>query len=348
MSNVNPTLPNQLHNAGGERALSLEVYSGLLYRSYMRYVTTEDVVMQQNITSGSSYQFIFTGRGGEPTRHDAGTEVTGGEGAQVGKKTIVIDDKELIWSAALTNPQTSVSHYDLAPVIMDNAAMQMAYKIDNRRFRVIINGARQAARGANSEFPGGTLVRRNAATVAAAYPMSEVGSKQLQEDLAYANQLLREKFVPEGMDKYVFLTPYLARVLRQDLTLFSNQLVQDTADRSSPYDLPARVEGFIPRVSMNIPSTDLSSIDDETAYKGNYSKTAWVATAGPECVGHLTFGGTDGFGVEPLPPTYFPYKRATMYGAVSFGGMDWLRPELCIEGYAHTSDYTLSNGVYGL
>ena len=348
MANVTPTLPNQLHLSGDERALALELYSGELYRHYMRYITTEDVVMQQNITSGSSYQFIFTGRGGDPVRHDAGTELTGGASTQVGKKTIVIDDKELVYSEYYTKPQAQVSHYDLAPVLMENAAQQMAYTIDNRRFRVIARGARQAARGNNNEFESGTLVRRNAATVAAAYPLSETGSRQLQEDLAEAAQKLRDKFVPEGAARYVFLTPYLARVLRQDLTLFNTQINQDLGNRSNPYDLPTMVEGFMPRITKNIPTTDLSAVDDEDAYKANYTKTAWLATAGPECVGHLTFGGTDGFGIEAIPPTYYESKRATLYGAASFGGMDWLRPELCIEGYVHTSDYTLSGSEFGL
>lgn len=336
----NATLNRYLQNlgSGDNRALALLEFSGLVQTNFPTAIKFWPYIMKKAVSSGKSWQFPFVGQMSY-IEHDAGTDLPGQAEPISEERTITCDDKEIVSHAWLTKVDDFIAHFDEKNHVAREAALALGRVVDSRCARMLAKGARQDARGANDEFDSGVLIRRNAASVSAGYPVSAAGSRALQDDLANAGQAFRERNIPEAMWT-AWITPYLLRVLLRDNTIVSRDYV-DAATGNKSTEIVSRVSNFKIEVTNQMPSTNVTT--GEAAYQGNFSKTAALCMANPGAVGFVSFGGVEAFG-----PEWKTEKRAWLLGAAHFGGCKWLRPEACAEIYCHTSDYTLTDGEYGL
>lgn len=332
---INPMVPMQNLGTGDERANALLMFSGKVEAVLPMATKLWERMAKMTITQGKSFQFPFIGSKGY-IEHTAGAEIEGDADPISEERTVAVDDKEIISPVWFTKPAMDIAHYDPVPEAARQCGLAIGRALDSRGFRMIAKGARKSERG-GGEFSAGNLVRRNAASVAAAYPVSATGSRNFQDDLASAGQTLREKNV--GEDGWVcYITPYLHRVLTRDNVIVNRDYI-DPLTNQKLSQVISRVENFEIVVTNNLPSTNVTT--GESAYQGNFSYTAALCTAGPDALGCVQFGGvnTDG-------PTWKDTKRSYFANAAWFGGMKWLKPEYCVEIYANTSAYTLTGTDY--
>lgn len=338
MSNFNINRFGQESGAGDVRALFAELYANQVKAVYETPLVAGQFTSTMSESGGKTWHYPFRSRA-DAIEHEPGTEIEGSNAPITTERTISADQKELLSRVTYSSVDLKVSNLDN---IFSHDAMQTAYavrrKIEDRIFRMCALGARQAEAGSgDTKFEGGNLVWRDAASLAAAYPVSVQGARNLTRDLEDMMQKFREKDVPSN--RYVcVMTPYLMKVLLQDPKLTS----ADWTGISRNSYLDHRifdVAGFTVVSSNLLPTNNLTT--GETAYRINCSQTAALFFANPESVYHIQFGG-----LEVEGPTWYQNKRSWLLTAASLNGIKWMRPEACGELHVGSSDYTLSNGVY--
>lgn len=255
--------------------------------------------------------------------HAPGTDIDG-QNLSKAKRQQILEDEETIAIVHESIVDGLTSHYAYSPEVARKAGEALARTADSHILQNYVLGARTAASG---DFKGGSRVQRAGATVAAAYPVSTTGSTNLQSDLAALAQVMDEKDVPKD-DRYVFITPYLHRVLRQDNTLLSIDYV-DRALADKMNRKLMKVEGFWVLETNNMPATDTSAATSPKKYGAavygvNALLTAAVAAQG-EAVTTVHAGGIRHVN------DWVPQKRVTMIGAAILKGHDIRRPECCGE-----------------
>ena len=345
MSNASVTNPNQELGTGDTRALALRMFAGRVYQQFAVSTVLWPQGMKFMKSSGGSHQFPFVGFM-SARRHDPGTERTGSEQPPVEERTVAPDGKELETSAWISRPAEKISHYDLMEVMAPEVASSIGRELDSIAARMIALGARQDDRtGQTTTFSGGQRVWRNASTEAAAYPNTAEGAKRIRKDLRDLAQKFVEDNVPRG-NWTATLSPYLVNVLANDQTLNSRDWDNGNANNAINRTI-TKVEGFAIKESIQLPGNSGASgvfdstNESEAAYRGDFSKTAILATAHPMAFGSVMYGG-----IEIEGPEYFKVNRASFIGAAVLQGTKWLRPEACGEIHFGTSDYTATNGVY--
>lgn len=321
MANVQLLHPNQEFQAGDTRALALKEFSGLVLRAFPLATRVFGFGLQHTLTSGKSYQFPAFWKV-DPYEHTPGEQVSGSNQPSVEERTVPVDNKQLMASVFLDEVDEFITHYSVRETWATEAANGLAKELDSRATRQIVLGARQAARGASSEFPAGHRQERTGATIAAAYPRSTTGSKRVQEDLAAIAVSMDEADVPTDM-RVAWMSPYLYDVLRMDDKIVSRDY--DAAGMNNFFTRNIMmVEGFRIVRNNNMPSTNVTT--GESAYQGDFSKTAIVCAGHPSAIGTVKYGDirTDG-------PTWETTLQAHVMVVKNFCGTKWLRPEACGE-----------------
>lgn len=353
MANAVPTYGAQDLGTGDVRALALKMYSGQVRATFDAKTPLLSMVQRQTITSGKSFQFPFIGDadGGE---HTPGTERTGNTKPLTEERTVPVDDQEIEAHNWLTKVDENVRHYDVASRYGQKHGAFLANYLESRAARMACLGARQDSRG-SGDFPSGILVQRSAAGEAAAYPMSALGSRNLQNDLGEAMQATQERNVMSDITPTFFLTPYAYRVLLQDNTLSSAEYLLNPATNNKVTAVMNMVHGWRVIMGTNMPAYATAAgkpgfvtgsvVDEvtggESAYRGNFSDTVGFGITHSESLGFLQFGG-----IETAGPEWDENRRSSFLSAAFHGGIKWLRPDTCVELYASTTAYTASGGVY--
>jgi hypothetical protein len=342
---ANPILNPRGANLGGSdsRANNLAKYRGILESVWLEDLPSTAYAMRATAVDTDTYEFYGVGVM-EAHEHTPGTDVEGQNKPARERRTVVADQKELTSGHYEARIDRILSHIDVTKRVARNQMHAIKLQHEIRVLRQIAQGARQAARedaAGDPAFPAGNLIQRNAASTAAAYPMTAQGSKNLQTDLEAAQLELDTKNVPPGM-RVAFLGPREWQVLMQDRGLSNAQLRAPLGNSVLQYQM-VEAAGFN-IVKNNIlnrafPSTAVTT--GEAAYQGNFTKTAWLAMGHNEAVGLVSFGGLD------MLSETIPHKgNVTFLSPIELIGCKWLTPEACVEGYVSTSEYTLTNGVY--
>jgi len=336
----------QNYGTGDTVADALKQYGNYVAESYFDNRVAERHVWSMPITSGNTYQFPATAKmtGSDVT---PGVLRTGTNQPEVEERTVVLDPQEFEADRYVSLTDDFITHWPYQTPFARAGAAACSENVEDKLLRMIVIGARQAARGTGDDaFPAGSHVNSDVTAsttvIATNYPVSLTGSLAIQGDLSKLAYTMDTRNVPkEG--RVAFLTPYMTRVLRQDKTLLSSdyQGVNDLLTRKM-----VKVEGFFIEETNRMPAAnDESNTAYPAAYRVNTSAdatggtssslhgtvtnytTVALAIGGHDAIGQITALG----GVRPVNPVWYDNMNAWYMGAKIWQGAKWLRPEACGE-----------------
>lgn len=340
-------------NLGGSdtRELYLKEYDALLYHQFAIEAKVYGRIAKSNVNSGKTHQTLRLTRA-EAYGHAPGSDLSVADAPVKTESNIQIDNQATVSNNYVPEVDAFVAQYDVRAEYAQTHGPAVARLVDSRTLRKLAEGARQpeSTNSTGPKFDSGVLVQRNDTDEASAYPFSLQGSYNAQEDLAALQQSFDERNLPD-QGRVAIISPRMARVLRYD-----NAIQMETvSDPSNPnmklQRITTLVEGFELIISNNLPNgftynstggTASTKRDTESAYHGDFTKTAILAMALPIAVQARIYHD-----IRPIGPEWLTQRQAWVLGAKWFGGLDWVLPEACGEVYVDTSAYTESNGVFG-
>ena len=244
--------------------------------------------------------------------------------------TLTLEDDETVSATNLSKKDQMITHYDASGAMAKSAGEAMAQLYDVQTLRQAILAARTAADG---NFPGGQRVSETLVTdIAGTYPLSIVGSKKLQDNIAAAHLLMFEDDVPDSLERYWFMKKREHNVLLHDDALLSRDYVGEAfSDKIHGKLLMIDGAWIIP--TNNYPQTDVSTADDETPTKNGTNAYLVDASASVACC----FTSEALRKAEPEGVTGLYYwdddRRNWTIGAVGFKTIEIYRPECAAEIY---------------
>lgn len=256
-------------NGGADdRALALKMFWGIVneafHASTIFWDNTGNVVSYKNITEGKSWQFPVIGDDPTPEYHTPGTELLG-QAVNLTEGTVEIDDI-LVAHYDIPVDQITLSHFDVVAPFARKLGRSLAEDLDKKILYTGLKAARHYA--LSGIHKGGNRVAAGTAgDIGTAYAATSAGAVLFRESAAYLAQLMDEDNVPE-MNRMLFITPYIRRVLGNGTNIFDSDL-----NRTLPNDLNMRriglLEGFHVFVTNHMPSTDLTT--GIAKYQGDFT-----------------------------------------------------------------------------
>lgn len=300
----------------------------------------EDSVFSYDGLGRQTDQFVSIGET-DAFEHTPGADI-GGTSIPSEARTIPFDSKELVAAVWESNISRFNTHFEYRSAYAQRLGYAVAKQVNSRTARMIALGARQDARtvtGSSYTFKGGNLVWRNAATLAAAYPLSAIGSRNIQDDLAAVRVLMQNKDCDFDQGQPIAYMDFdRINVLARDNTIQSKEYIEPGTNRLL-YRIVSLVEGFRIVGTSQMPNSNVTT--GESAYQGDFSKVAILCAWGKMGVGKRMAEGITADG-----PTWHGENRSWLMQAAHYSGIKWLQPAHLAEIHIGTSDYTLSNGVY--
>jgi hypothetical protein len=322
---VTLTHPLQSGGTGSELALAIEQFSGTVLTTFEQLSKFWPMIAKRRLVSGNSVQFPAIGTMGT-IEHTPGEDVPSGGDPLSEERVIPVDNKQILASAWISNVDEFISHFDVRSTYAIEAASAVQRTVDSRAARMIALGARESARFSGT-FPSGVRIRRTA-TFANAYPISSTGADNVVADLGTAAQQLDERNIPRG-GRVAWVSPHIMNVLVQ-----SNRIVNRDYSVMNQGGVDRQMVPVVADFQLHMTNVLTSSgignfTDGESAYRGDFTKTAILAVGHSQAVGAVEFSGIVAEG-----PVYKIEKQASLLLAKWFGGIKWLRPEACVEIYA--------------
>jgi len=333
---MNPTLqyPDQEYGAGSDLTLAAQEYSATAIVKYNTALKYGQWVMTAPAKPGTRAKHMTAIADSEAEDLPRGTERAGSNQPESEGRVITLDTLQLIADHYRDEVADFINHVNTREAYAVKDGQAVAATVDKRLSACISIGARVAARqtGADQQLGGISITADTAGAVTTAYPLSLAGSRELQDDFGEMAQTMDEQNVsPEG--RVAFVTPYLARVLRQDKTLLSGdfQTLNDLLTRKL-----LMVEGFMVEVTNNMCQSDWSSYGQAnyadqtllgTAVSCDFTKVVAQFLGAPDGIGQLIAYG----GVRPFGPTWIDDKHSWYYGTKIWQGAGPIRPEVCGE-----------------
>lgn len=235
-----------------------------------------------------SRRFKFRGKfSGNPEHHNRGQFIMGR--TRPNAFTDIFVDRPLIEAEDIDEADADLSNYDEVQPSVRECIRTIAELTDRRCFRLGILGARTA--GVTNVHSGGNVVQREAASIAAAYPLSSTGADNFAYDLGSLARLLDEDHAPEA-GRTAFITPWIKQVLTFKPQLFSRDYNDPMIARYSERFV-GRMEGFaLITTRSHMPSTNVT--DDLSKYNGNFTAGA-ASQRQPACL--TLCGDGENFGI---------------------------------------------------
>lgn len=268
------------------------------------------VVSSKTIPAGQSHQFPIIGDDPTPEYHTPGTELLG-QNVDIDQGTITIDDI-LVAHYDVPIDQLQLSHFDVLVPFGRKLGRALAIDFDKKLFITGVKAAQTAA--VTGIHGGGNMVERVAATEAAAWPATQTGAANFRDDVAQLGQLLDEDNVPED-GRYLFINPYLRRVLVKDTTIFDSQLSRSMANSLNSRVI-GEIEGFAVMPPTNhLPSTAITTgpskyqIDATAAGSGEGKPSALCLCGAAEGSGAVGYVAASNERVGPIYAIAQPDER---------------------------------------
>jgi hypothetical protein len=335
----------QAYGTGDELAGALTQYSNYIVEGFYDKLILSRHIMSMPITNGSTYQF-------PASAFASGTDVvpgvlrSGANQPEMAFRTVSLDPQEFESDRYTALTTEFITHFPTTAIYGRAHGQACAETVEDRLFRALVIGARQAAISSGADlFRGGTYIQSATTTsttsIATNYPRSLTGSLSLQADIERLGETMTTSNVPTD-NRVIFLSPYLVNVLRQDKTLLS-------ADYQAVNDMTAHsllmVNGFHVEETTRLPAaSDLTNALYPASYRvattggsGGTSGglhgtvdsyyTVALAVGAPDSVGQITALG----GVRPVNPVWYDNMNAWFLGAKVWQGAKWIRPEACGE-----------------
>lgn len=241
---------------------------------------------------GKTHQFYMHADLPAPDETHTPGDTLMGQQFEVQESTITVDE------ILPAHYRPRIDHMMLQPTELvaslgPRSGKRIARAIDQRAMNLLITTARMAAVTKNglTVHNGGNRVERvGSSGVSDAYPVSSTGALNFRADVAELAQLMDEDNVPED-GRYLFITPYIRRVLGMNTDIFNVWYGNNGQNRQNSR-LIGELEGFQVIVAKNrIPSTNVTSYTRTSVkYNGDYSRTG--ATGQPVAV--AACGARDG------------------------------------------------------
>ena len=256
-----------LNNGTDDRELALKMYWGTVVETFQRntvfWDNSSSIAEYKNVGPGKSWQFIVFGEDVDPEYHTPGVELLG-QPFDLTEGTITVDDI-LVAHNDLPIDQMSMAHFDIVKKAALKHGRQLAKDFDTK---MCITGLKAARHYALPGFhPGGNRV--NAATtgdIATAYPANSTGAGYFYDSALNLANLLDDDNVPEE-GRFMFIPPYIWRVLQYNTTLFSKDYSSYAGDLATR--IITKLAGFNLVVCKNMPSTDVTS--GPAKYHGDFT-----------------------------------------------------------------------------
>lgn len=233
--------------------------------------TGPKVIAEKNIMSGRSHQFLMLADTPEAEIHTPGDELLG-QAFAIEDGTITCDDI-LAAHHDIPEDQEALSDVSMINALGKKAGGRLARQYDQRAFYVGLNAARTSGvtkAGLSVHNGGNRVTRVNASGVTTAYAVSATGAQNFRADVAQLAQLMDEDYVPES-GRYLFITPYIRRVLGQDTTIFDSRY-NAVRDNDINERRIGKIEGFEVIVAKGrMPTTNVTSYTGvHTKYNGDF------------------------------------------------------------------------------
>jgi len=293
-----------LADGGSDYGLSLKVFWGSVVEAFRNRVMLfpfngmyadnvgPQFIAHKALSGTNSTQFLMWSDMPAAEEHTPGDELNGQQ-FEVEDGTISIDGF-LTAHVEVPEDQLLASHFDVLQQAGSKLGYQLADKYDRRLFVLGCNAARTAAVTKNGRtiHNGGNLVQGTNATVAGAYPVSSAGAIAYRNSAEELAQAMDEDDVPET-GRYLFITPYIRRVLNQDTSIFDVRYSQNSNDNNFNNRLIGKLAGFDILVANNkLPRTNITLATEPTysKYRGDFTVGATTGTP----VGLALCGAQDG------------------------------------------------------
>lgn len=263
----------------GDRDLLLKVFSGTVLEAFRTktvfYSNDPPIIATKEISSGSSVQWPIMGddilvsaqtaanQGLAKGYHNPGDYIKGSQ-VPLSETIISVDD---ILAVAMDVPHIDLdlTHFDVLGPFATKMGRSMAIDNDIKIATMAIKAARTGvfpAPGANEGVihkGGHHLVRgwnANPVTPQLVYPDDDAGAKRFRRDVAALAEDMDKRFVPE-QGRYLFIPPYIRRILRNELEIFNRDF-----NSRSVGDLNVRslgiLEGFNLVLTTSIPQATIT------------------------------------------------------------------------------------------
>ena len=229
------------------------------------------VIAEKTITQGKSHQFLMLADTPESEDHIPGDELLGQQ-YEVQDGTLTVDDI-LVAHHDIPEDQEALSHFEIRPQLGRKIGQRLARDYDQRAFYTAINAARTAGvskNGLTVHNGGNRVVASTSGSTATAYPVTSTGAQNFRDDVAQLAQLMDEDYVPEG-GRYLFITPYIRRVLGKDPTIFDTRYTQNQPNSLNQRRI-GMIEGFeIVVAKGRMPTTNVTKFTGvKTKYNGDF------------------------------------------------------------------------------
>lgn len=311
MANANVSRLGQFNQAGDERDLFLEIFTGEVLQAFDDKNKFLEKTQVRTITEGKSANFALVGNIGAEY-HVPGTEI-GGTKVNHGERTITIDDL-LISHAFIADIDEAMNHYDVRAPYSKEMGRKLADEMDRNIGAEIIKASRSSAVLDDPEAHGGSQIF-DADLMSATF---ETKIQALAKALFQSAQTFDEKDVPDE-NRYVAFKPAEYYALAQNLDLINSYYGGQGAIAEGNI---IKVAGIQIIKHNKVPQTDTTA---KSAFHGvNASNTVGMVWT-PEAVGTVKLMDL------AMRADYDPRRLGTLMVAKYATGHGVVRPECAIE-----------------
>ena len=290
----NPSRALQSLGTGSTRDLALQMFSGLVLESFKNktafYDNTGNIMTVKTLQNSHSAQFpiigddinIDTTNGDNGTTkgyHTPGTFIAG-DTVQMSKVSIEVDDI-LVAAMDVGYADLDIAHFDVLGPFAQKMGRSLAQSCDKKIAIMALNAARTAA--VANIHPGGQLVTHNVTTqtLAAAYPDNTTGSAEFRLHAAQLALQFDQDNVPTD-GRYLFITPYIKSILRNETAIFNRDLNDPAVVGSLNNRVVGMLEGFNLIVSNNMPTATTTGY---SGFQAKYNQTITIAASTTNATG---------------------------------------------------------------
>lgn len=295
--------------------------------TFQERISAWNLVDKMTMTGKKDDEDVVLGTSGDAEIHTPDTDLPDGSlGSE--PRLISLEDEETLKNYKRTKVEDIIDHTDTRSKLAALAGKALQRTTEKHVFQQIALGSRTSATSVRPAGIAPTAV--SGATVAAAFPLTTAGSTAIQDALAESKQLMQESDVDiDDNDLFVFLSPYLERVLRKDNDLVSRDYDGPDFGNSLIRGKILKVEDFWIVSTNLLPSTDLSAdtsgptVRGSYVYRGDFSNTAFLG---------MKMGGIHAR-TTPIEVwmDWVTHRRRWDIGAGFVKGLGIARPEYCIE-----------------
>jgi hypothetical protein len=172
-----------------------------------------------------------------------------------------------------------------------------------------------------------------ATTLADVFPLTLAGAQAFQAALGRLQMSYADKEVPDEIEKFCFVDPYLHEVLQKDTTLMSrdydgqayNSLIKGKVMYCKGFNIVKSPTSYIPRTDLSASATAgdkrVAWIRGVAQYRADFTKVAAVVMA-PGAIKAAVGSNLTGIAINSEE------TQSTIIGAKMFKGLATYRPEL--------------------